>query len=789
MWPWIEREVSGCSPEGSKGDDAPKTPAPNSSQVTSPSTTSMRHPYADKNMLRFMEKLASTTNASKWIDLPMICVLGDTSSGKSSLLSNLSMVEFPASQSLTTKCPILLQMSRADRRQASVRIQWRSSKKQTDDSNGNNDPGMFEERTITEDAWATIPSVILEAQQHILNTTHREVAQDVVSLYIEGPDCSDLMLLDLPGLVRSKAEDESENFVHDVQSLLAEYLENRRCVILAVVPANVDFHNSQIIADALRVDPSTSRTIPVITKADLIDKGGENDVLELLLGKKVSFSLGFHMVKGRGQAALDSKQTVAEGLKDETDFFTQIDPWKSVEDRSLFGTDNLRVKLAQLQMTMIRHSLPEVLREIRQKQSAAKRSLDQMGDILVEASQRRKYYQEVCQSLVAQLKSSLSGKGRASSQTPGSPSAAASLHEAIADFADHIRAGSLANLNIVTEGGRVLVASARGPIKGEVVHLEDDFACVDFVDEKDAGSDVLFDYVGSPTQEVVEENEVWSDGSKICIARKGNLVDTMRRIPLSSIRTDPSWLREKIRDNRTDDLACFLPAEVFTSIVSEFIDDEWKAYCLELLDKTRRIVLEAVDYAVSHALRNDRYPELRDLLDRQCRQVVKEMMSPALKQILSYLEVEKHPYTSLSEDLFQQISAQRQARLRQELEVSLRLDQEGVYDTQAIKTIIEGVFERCQQQSAEDYMAEELERVLASYGSVVTNRMLDRVPMISWQVFRDLTPAIQESLWIATDDSLQECMQDDPEFSARFQQLKTELDEMNSAIEIFESIA
>ena len=38
------------------------------------------------------------------------------------------------------------------------------------------------------------------------------------------------------------------------------------------------------MADAFKVDPTTKRTIPVITKPDLIDKGAENSVLDLLLG-------------------------------------------------------------------------------------------------------------------------------------------------------------------------------------------------------------------------------------------------------------------------------------------------------------------------------------------------------------------------------------------------------------------------------------------------------------------------------------------------------------------------
>lgn len=45
-----------------------------------------------------------------------------------------------------------------------------------------------------------------------------------------------------------------------------------RCVILAVHPSNVDFHNSQILAEAKKVDPKTRRTIPVLTKPDLIDE-------------------------------------------------------------------------------------------------------------------------------------------------------------------------------------------------------------------------------------------------------------------------------------------------------------------------------------------------------------------------------------------------------------------------------------------------------------------------------------------------------------------------------------
>jgi transcriptional regulatory protein LevR len=59
------------------------------------------------------------------------------------------------------------------------------------------------------------------------------------------------------------------------------------------MPAKVNFHNSQILQIAQTVDPETLRTIPVITKPDLIDEGAESEVIDLLMGQKISFNWGF----------------------------------------------------------------------------------------------------------------------------------------------------------------------------------------------------------------------------------------------------------------------------------------------------------------------------------------------------------------------------------------------------------------------------------------------------------------------------------------------------------------
>lgn len=204
----------------------------------------------------FMDKLAKS-DVDNYVDLPMIAVMGDTSSGKSSLLSMISQVELPSNEKLTTRCPIMLQMRNTSTKSAVVKINW----KDKPDATAVKFPG----KVVDENNWNELTGYIADAQDHIVKSQNKEVARDIVSVEMTGPHCENLTLIDLPGIVRSHGKDESASLSDDIQSLLTDYLKNPRCVILAVLPANVDFHNSQIMAEALKVDPETKRTIPVLT--------------------------------------------------------------------------------------------------------------------------------------------------------------------------------------------------------------------------------------------------------------------------------------------------------------------------------------------------------------------------------------------------------------------------------------------------------------------------------------------------------------------------------------------
>lgn len=250
-----------------------------------------------------------------YVELPQIAVLGDTSTGKSSLLSTISGVQFPASEKLTTRCPTRLRMEKSKDNSvfATVGIHWDAHSEYKNDN--------FEEIHLTE--LSEIGGAISRAQQHIIASSRKEVASDIVEVSVKSPTCVDVTLIDLPGIARTTGNNESKSMIDEIRELLNAYLRNTRCVLLIVIPANVDFHNCESLENARKVDPETRRTIPVITKPDLVDPGAEQGIVDLFEGRMIKdFLYGFHIVKCRGQAALNDGKTIAEGLRAEELFFS-----------------------------------------------------------------------------------------------------------------------------------------------------------------------------------------------------------------------------------------------------------------------------------------------------------------------------------------------------------------------------------------------------------------------------------------------------------------------------------
>lgn len=60
-----------------------------------------------------------------------------------------------------------------------------------------------------------------------------------------------------------------------IEQCVMEYIRNPNAIILAVSAANADLATSDALNIAKKVDPQGDRTVGVLTKIDIIDKGNE----------------------------------------------------------------------------------------------------------------------------------------------------------------------------------------------------------------------------------------------------------------------------------------------------------------------------------------------------------------------------------------------------------------------------------------------------------------------------------------------------------------------------------
>jgi dynamin 1-like protein len=72
--------------------------------------------------------------------------------------------------------------------------------------------------------------------------------------------------------------------------MIMEYIDNPNSIILAVTGANQDFATSEAIKLAQEVDPGGERTLAVLTKLDLMDKG--TNAMDALTGKIIPIKRG-----------------------------------------------------------------------------------------------------------------------------------------------------------------------------------------------------------------------------------------------------------------------------------------------------------------------------------------------------------------------------------------------------------------------------------------------------------------------------------------------------------------
>lgn len=332
------------------------------------------------------------------VNLPQIIVVGDQSSGKSSVLEAISCVRFPTKGDVCTRFATELVLRQAEETRISVTI----------DSARSETAQPFRRTSFNKD---DLPNIISEAAERmgICAGSGRDFSRDILRVEISSPDVYPLTLVDLPGFFHSGTADQSPEGRDIVLQLAEHYMKQPKSIILAVVAANNNLANQLVVEEAKRHDPKRERTLGVITKPDLAvaKSHDEKKCLNLVRGQEASqqLKLGWHVLCNRpeGREAASVEERDAEEEK-----FFSTGAWSNLPPSSR-GITTLRKKLSKVLLGHIQKTLPGLIEEIESSLSTRQRALEQLGNPRSETSELRTYMYEISEKFTRLARNGVNG--------------------------------------------------------------------------------------------------------------------------------------------------------------------------------------------------------------------------------------------------------------------------------------------------------------------------------------------------------------------------------------------
>ncbi|CAJ0913397.1 823_t:CDS:10 [Entrophospora sp. SA101] len=261
------------------------------------------------------------------VDLPQIVVIGSQSSGKSSVLENIVGRDFlPRGTGIVTRRPLV---KKTDTPEPLRKDSKSSDKKDSSKKNESNPEEWGEFLHIPGEKFYDFNKI----RDEIVRDTDAKTGQNAgisslpITLQVYSPNVLTLTLVDLPGLTKVPVGDQPVDIEKQIRDMILKYITKPNSIILAVTAANTDLANSDGLKMAREVDPEGSRTIGVLTKIDLMDKG--TDVVDILAGRIIPLRLGYVPVVNRGQRDIENKKTINTALEAERLFFEDHPSYKS----------------------------------------------------------------------------------------------------------------------------------------------------------------------------------------------------------------------------------------------------------------------------------------------------------------------------------------------------------------------------------------------------------------------------------------------------------------------------
>ncbi|XP_039503063.1 interferon-induced GTP-binding protein Mx3-like isoform X1 [Pimephales promelas] len=318
-----------------------------SSQTESEQMKGAVHSHLERSIRPYIDLIDTLRSVGihKDVALATIAVIGDQSSGKSSVLEALSGVALPRGSGIVTRCPLELRLKKV-----TGKVNWKAV--------------LSYRKKRIEFVHSSLVERHVETAQNELAGSGVGICDELITLEVMSPDVCDLTLIDLPGIARVPVKGQPEDIGYQIKRLITKFIEKQETINLVVVPCNTDIATTEALKMAQEVDPEGRRTIAVLTKPDLIDKGTEKNILDIVRNKVIPLHKGYIMVKCRGQQQIDENIPLEEATEMERDFFQKHDHFSCLLDEDKATIECLAVKLTQNLVDHIKKSLPQLIEQI-----------------------------------------------------------------------------------------------------------------------------------------------------------------------------------------------------------------------------------------------------------------------------------------------------------------------------------------------------------------------------------------------------------------------------------------
>ena len=270
------------------------------------------------NKLQDIFTQAGVDNVGGDLELPQIAVVGSQSSGKSSVLEALVGRDFlPRGPDICTRRPLVLQLVHTPYQHAShhnqAPMEWGEFLHR---------PGeIFTEfEAIREE---------IECETNRGTGTNKGVSDKQIRLKICSPHVLTMTLVDLPGITRVPVGDQPA----DIEAIATDPLLHQARVVPHPRRVPRQHRPRQLRRPHVSrlVDPDGKRTIGVVTKLDIMDRG--TDAVAYLRGEVVPLRLGYIGVVNRCQQDIAQRRSIREARASEAEFFRHHPAYAEVIDK------------------------------------------------------------------------------------------------------------------------------------------------------------------------------------------------------------------------------------------------------------------------------------------------------------------------------------------------------------------------------------------------------------------------------------------------------------------------